>query len=178
MVAEGHWHAAVNQARSFLEALLVTVRHAVRPGAADKSNDIGLTNGTPFRCYRRSLLEAGFLGVDENELLHYVYGVASAKGSHHGVTSEAWSRLARRMVFTAGQYVIEHYAAWKSTPPGTPATPGDPAAPHSVQPSPDATSSVPHKSRWRRPLSALARMITRRGATVAGLNGSPNITRN
>ena len=39
--------------------------------------------------------------------------MASAKGSHHGVTNEAWSRLARRMVFTTGQYVIDHYGTWK-----------------------------------------------------------------
>ncbi|MHC4234825.1 MAG: hypothetical protein ACYSUQ_06890, partial [Planctomycetota bacterium] len=47
-------------------------------------------------------------------LLQYVYGVASAKGSHHGVADGPWSCLARRMVLTTGQYVILHYEAWKS----------------------------------------------------------------
>ncbi len=111
--AEGYWHAAINEARSFLEALLVSILHAVRPDPPDKSHSNGSANGTPFRCYRRSLLEAGFIDAHENDLLQYVYGVASAKGSHHGVTNEAWSRLARRMVFTTGQYLIQHYAAWK-----------------------------------------------------------------
>ncbi len=125
--AEGYWHAAINEARSFLEALLVNILHAVRPDPPDKSHNNGSANGTPFRCYRRSLLEAGFIDAHENDLLQYVYGVASAKGSHHGVTNEAWSRLARRMVFTTGQYMIEHYAAWKDgerpRPPAGPPVP-------------------------------------------------------
>ena|GEM_PF-2244375 len=128
--AEGYWHAAINEARSFLEALVVGILVAVerqaesadvdgsKPAAGNGSknrsgNGNGSTNGTPFRCYRRRLVEAGFLDAHENELLQYVYGVSSAKGSHHGVTDEAWSRLARRMVWTAGQYVIHRYAAWK-----------------------------------------------------------------
>ena len=121
--AEGYWHAAVNEARSFLEGLMVGILHAVRPDPPDKSSDSGSTYRTPFRCYRRRLFEAGFIDVDENELLQYVYGVASAKGCHPGVVSEVWSRLARRMVFITAQYMIQHYAAWKSTPPGTPAAP-------------------------------------------------------
>ncbi len=142
--AEGYWHAAINEARSFLEALVVSILHAVRPDPPEKSHNNGSANGTPFRCYRRSLLEAGFIDAHENDLLQYVYGVASAKGSHHGVTNEAWSRLARRMVFTTGQYVIQHYEAWKS-------------APRALLRSPDAQPPVSHKSRWRRCLSALTR---------------------
>ncbi|GAG12161.1 unnamed protein product, partial [marine sediment metagenome] len=91
-----------------------------------------------FRCYRRSLLEAGFIDADENDLLQYVYGVASAKGSHHGVTDEAWSRLARRMVFTTAQYVLQRYAAWKHNGPTR-------APPASA--SPDASRNDP-RSRW------------------------------
>lgn len=125
--AEGYWHASINEARSFLEALIVSMLHTVRPDPPDKSHNNGSHNGTPFRCYRRSLLEAGFIDAYENDLLQYVYGVASAKGSHHGVTNEAWSRLARRMVFTTGQYVLQHYAAWKDgerpRPPAQPAVP-------------------------------------------------------
>ncbi len=136
--AEGYWHASINEARSFLEALVVNILHAVRPDPPDKPHDNGSANGTPFRCYRRSLLEAGFIDGHENELLRYVYGVASAKGSHHGVTNEAWSRLARRMIFTTGQYVIQHYAAWKS------------AAPRVLQRSPDAQPPAPRQSRRSR----------------------------
>ena len=71
-------------------------------------------NSTPFRGCRRRLLEAGFLDVDENDLLQYVYSIASAKGSHHGTTDEAWTCLARRMVWTAGEYLLTRYEAWKS----------------------------------------------------------------
>jgi hypothetical protein len=91
------------------------------------------------------LLETGFIDAHENELLQYVYGVANAKGSHHGVTNEAWSRLARRMVFTAGQYVIQHYEAWKR------------AAPLASPPSRNPQPSLSPRSRWRRCLTALTR---------------------
>ncbi len=62
----------------------------------------------------RSLLKAGFIDANENELLQCVCGAASAKVWHSGVISEVWSRSARRMVFTAGQWMIRRYAAWKS----------------------------------------------------------------
>jgi hypothetical protein len=114
--ADGYCHAAINEARSFLEALIVNIVHTVRRDA-DGTPDSALRdrsqNGTAFRTYRRYLLEAGFIDGDENELLQYVYSVASAKGSHHGVTDETWCRLARRMVFAAGQYVIQRYAKWE-----------------------------------------------------------------
>ena len=127
--AEGYWHASINEARSFLEALLVSILHAVRPDPPDRPHSNGSANSTPFRCYRRSLLEAEFIDAQENDLLQYVYGVASAKGSHHGVTSEAWSRLARRMLFTTGQYVIQHYATWKQNGRTTAAPPKRPSPP-------------------------------------------------
>ena len=110
---DGYWHASINEARSFLEALLVGMLCTVCAEPAD-NYQITSRKGTPFRCYRRRLVEAGFLDVDENELLQYVYSVASAKGSHHGVTDEAWTRLARRMVWIAGQYLLKRYAVWKS----------------------------------------------------------------
>ncbi len=111
--ADGYWHASINEARSFLEALLVGMLCTVCVEPADKYQSTS-RNGTPFRCYRRRLVEAGFLDADENDLLQYVYSVASAKGSHHGVTDEAWTRLARRMVWTAGQYLLTRYEVWKS----------------------------------------------------------------
>ena len=157
---EGYWHAAINEARSFLEALLVSIVRAVRPDAPDKSNGNGSNNGMPFRCYRRSLMEAGFIDIDENELLQYVYGVASAKGSHHGVTNEAWSRLARRMVFITGQYMIQHYGAWKSAP-GTPPPLHASKRNSAVQRDSTAHPRVPLKSRLGRCLLALTRLLTR-----------------
>ena len=111
--ADGYWHASINEARSFLEALLVGMLCHVRVEPADAHRNTS-RNGTPFRCLCRRLVEAGFIDADENEMLQYVYSVASAKGSHHGVTDEAWTRLARRMVWVAGQYLLAHYEAWKS----------------------------------------------------------------
>ena len=114
---DGYWHAAINEARSFLEALVVSIVHTVQRDAAGPDADVVLRehsqNATAFRTYRRRLLEAGFIDADENELLGWVYSVASAKGSHHGVTDEVWTRLARRIVFSTGQYLLERYAAWK-----------------------------------------------------------------
>ena len=115
--ADGYWHAAINEARSFLEALVVSMVRAVQRDAAGPDADSALRdrsqNGTAFRTYRRNLLEAGFIDADESDLLQYIYSVASAKGSHHGVADEPWSCLARRVVFATGQYLLERYAAWK-----------------------------------------------------------------
>ena len=111
--ADGYWHASINEARSFLEALLVGILYSVCAEQADKQKGMS-RNSTPFRGCRRRLLEAGFLDVDENDLLQYVYSIASAKGSHHGATDEAWTRLARRMVWTAGEHLLTRFEAWKS----------------------------------------------------------------
>lgn len=131
--ADGYHHAAVNEARSFLEALVVNIVQAVRReitnGDAEPNGGHGLQNGAAFRTYRRQLHEAGFIDSAENDLLQYVYSVASAKGSHAGVTDELWTRLARRIIFATGQYVAQRYGAWKeagcpiaSTPPQRAAT--------------------------------------------------------
>lgn len=114
--AGGCWHAAVNEARSFLEGLLVGIVRVVRPDSPNKSDGNGSVFRTPFRSYRQALLQAGLIDADGDELLQYVYSVASAKGCHPGATSEVWCRLARRMVFITGQYVIQRYAGWKPIP--------------------------------------------------------------
>ena len=98
--ADGYWHLSLNQARSFLEALLVGILYSVCAQPADKQKGKS-RSGMSFRRCRRRLLEAGFLDADENDLLQYVYTVANGKGSHHRVTDEAWTRLARRMVWRA-----------------------------------------------------------------------------
>ncbi|MCH7908651.1 MAG: hypothetical protein IIB38_03435 [Candidatus Hydrogenedentes bacterium] len=111
--ADGYWHASINEARSFLEALVVGMlrRVYVEPEDEYKNTSRG---GTPFRCYRRRLMEAGFIDADENDVLQYVYSVASAKGSHHGVTDKAWTGLIRGMVCTTAAYLLARYEAWKS----------------------------------------------------------------
>ncbi len=144
--ADGYCHAAINEARSFLEALVVSIVQAIRRDAeadADTPLRDRSQNGTAFRTYRRYLFEAGFIDPDENDLLQYVYSVASAKGGHHGVTDEAWTRLARRIVFATGQYLLQRYAAWKD----------------GERPRPAAAPAVPSASRkgsWR---SWLARVV-------------------
>jgi len=115
--ADGYCHAAINEARSFLEALVVNMVVAMQRDAAaaqaGKNGRDRSQRGTAFRTHRRYLLDAGFLDTEENELLQWVYSVASAKGSHHGVTDEAWTRLARRIVLATGQHLLQRYAAWK-----------------------------------------------------------------
>ena len=115
--ADGYCHAAINEARSFLEALVVNMVLAVQRDAAaahaGKNGRDRSQRGAAFRTHRRYLLEAGFLDTEENELLQWVYSVASAKGSHHGVTDEAWTRLARRIVLATAQHLLQRYTAWK-----------------------------------------------------------------
>ncbi len=162
--ADGYHHASINEARSFLEALVVTIVHAVQrhvrtgdvndnaPNGGCNGIRNGGQNGTAFRHYRRYLLDIGLTDHDENELLQFVYSVASAKGSHHGVTDEAWTRLARRIVFAAGQHTVQRYAAWKRN--GMPVTPP-----------PDKAASRPRRnwlSFWRRlPRQIATRLVSR-----------------
>ncbi|MGD8454463.1 MAG: hypothetical protein PVJ57_21830 [Phycisphaerae bacterium] len=107
---DGYWHASINEARSALEALVVDVVRVVGAGEATRPPT---SNGTPFSNWRRFLVDVGFLDAQESDLLHFVYGLSSAKGSHHGVPDEDWSRLARRMVFCAADYVLRRYTTWK-----------------------------------------------------------------
>ncbi len=126
--ADGYWHAAINEARSFLEALVVSMAQveqqdrlmAFRKG---KESQGGL------RLCRRFLVDAGFLDANEDELLLHVYGIASAKGAHHGVTDAAWCHLTRRIVWTTAQYLLRRYETWRRTAPeravrGTPVQAG------------------------------------------------------
>ncbi len=108
--AEGYCHAAINEARCFLEALVVGIERSVRP---DDELEAVSQNGTAFRTFRRRLQACGFIDADENDLVQYVYGIASIKGSHRGIADEAWMRLARRMVFATGHYLLGRYVEWK-----------------------------------------------------------------
>ncbi|MGD8450393.1 MAG: hypothetical protein PVJ57_01125 [Phycisphaerae bacterium] len=127
--AHGFWHAAVNEARSFLEGLVAGVAQAVERRTPGKSR-VRVRNGSPvfvaFSTDREFLLASGFTDGDENAVLLCAYSVASAKGSHAGVTDEAWARLVRAVVFAAGEYVVSRYAAWKRDGPPVPAAPPKP----------------------------------------------------
>ncbi len=102
--ADGYHHAAINEARSFLESLTVTIVREVRRAAEGRSEtacEPPSSNTTAYRAHRRFLMESGFLDADENELVRYAYSLASAKGSHHGIADEAWACLTHRVVHAA-----------------------------------------------------------------------------
>ncbi|MGD8454053.1 MAG: hypothetical protein PVJ57_19745 [Phycisphaerae bacterium] len=131
--ADGYGHAAINEARSALEALIVSIACTVRHDVTD-STSLSLReriqSGNTFRTHRRCLMDAGFIDIDENDLLQYVYSMASARGSHYGVTDDAWTRLARRIVFLVGQHFTQRYTIWKRNgrqPPPHPANHPQPA---------------------------------------------------
>ena len=108
--ADGYCHASINEARSALEALVVGI--AMTFGETDARLP-GRGSNTPFSNWRRFLVETGLLTQPESDMLHFAYGLSSAKGSHHGVTDIAWTRLTRWIIFAASQYLLRRYAAWK-----------------------------------------------------------------
>ena len=118
---DGYWHAAINEARSFLEALVTCIALVEREQSLAEFRKGRETHGGIKLC-RRYLHEAGFLDIDEDVLLANVYGIASAKGSHLGVADEAWCRLARRIVRTTVEYILHRYAAWRTTDRRKPST--------------------------------------------------------
>jgi hypothetical protein len=115
---DGYWHAAVNEARSALESLLRDIVLQIGP-TNGKEVASGNGNGTPFSICRRTLAAAGFLDTRESDILHFAYGLSSAKGSHPGVTDEAWRRLSRQILFSVTQYVLRRYGEWKRYRPPT-----------------------------------------------------------
>jgi hypothetical protein len=147
--ADGYWHASINEARSFLEALMADIVRTHNTSAAPRPS---ASSNTPFSNWRRYLVEVGFLDLRESDLLHFVYGLSSAKGSHHGVPDEDWSRLARRMVFCTADYVLRRYATCKQHAP-------QPAVPAPRQTSPPR--SKPGGTR-RRFLRRLRKWLRRR----------------
>ncbi len=118
---DGYWHAAINEARSFLEALVTGIALVEREQSLTEFRKAqGMQGG--IKLCRRYLLDVGFLDIDEDVLLAHVYGIASAKGSHLGVADEAWCRLARRIVRTTVEYILHRYAAWRTTDRRKPST--------------------------------------------------------
>lgn len=111
---DGYWHASINEARSFLEALVMSIALVERKESMAQFRKGRETQGG-LRLCRRYLQDVGFLDIDEDILVSHVYSIASAKGSHLGVTDEAWCRVGRRMIWTTGQYLAQRYQAWKDT---------------------------------------------------------------
>jgi len=146
--ADGYWHAAINEARSFLEALITSIAQVERRESLVAFRK-GKESQGGIRLCRRFLVDVGFLDANEDELLQHVYGIASAKGSHQGVADAAWSRLARRIVLTTGQYLLRRYEAWKRT--------ADCRAGSNGPPQPSPVSGPSGNGFWRHWLTRLFR---------------------
>ncbi len=113
---DGYWHSAVNEARSFIEGLIVGMAESesrrrehlisgVSPGAESRSG---------YHECRKYLVTVGFAEVDEMDLFKHVYAIASRKGAHPGVTDEPWARLVCHLCWTSSYFLLSRYAAWKS----------------------------------------------------------------
>ncbi len=113
---DGYFHAAINEARAFLETLVISIALAEeRPpneSIADFRKRRESNCGFPSCC--RYLQEIGLFNLDERVMVQHAYTLDHAGGVRQGIGSEAWTRLVRRMVWTAGHYVIQRYEAWKS----------------------------------------------------------------
>ena len=113
---DGHWHSAVNEARSFIEGLVVGMAES----ESRRRNHVisGVTPGAESRLgyheCRKYLVTVGFTGADEMDLFKHVYAIASRKGAHPGVTDEGWGRLVCHLCWTSGYLLLRRYAAWKS----------------------------------------------------------------
>jgi hypothetical protein len=108
--ADEYWHASINEARSFLEALVMSIALARDDGIVQFRK--GRESTSSFRLAYRYLHTTHFLDDEEELLLQRVYGLASAKGAHHGVTDAAWCHLARQFVATTGEYLLQRYVTW------------------------------------------------------------------
>ncbi len=113
---EGCWHAAVNEARSFIEGLIVGLaefesarRHDLLSGLPPNGE-----SRSGYHDCRKYLVTVGFADVDEMDLFKQVYAIASRKGSHPGVTDEVWGRLVCHLCWMTGYFLLSRYSAWKS----------------------------------------------------------------
>ena len=125
--AEGHWHAAVNEARSLLEALVIGA--AVATCGRDPETFRRETHSEA--CYkkaRRLLLEAGFLSAGDNDVLMHVHGLVSGSGSHPRVVDGGSGAYCLELIAVTVRYLIRRYASWRSVQ-FAPAPPAAVAAP-------------------------------------------------
>ncbi len=113
---EGHWHSAVNEARSVIEALIVGMADA----ESDRRHHL-ISGGFPgpdsrsgFHECRKYLVTVGFVDSDDMELFRHLYAIASRKGAHPGVTDEARGRLVCHLCWMASYMLVSRYAVWKS----------------------------------------------------------------
>lgn len=130
--ADGHWHAAVNEARSLLEALVVGA--AVATGGRDPETFRRETHSEA--CYkkaRRLLREAGFLPAGDSDILMHVHGLVSGSGSHPRVVDAESGGYCLELIAVTVRYLIRRYASWRSVrfapapPVAVAASPGEAA---------------------------------------------------
>ncbi len=110
---DGYWHAAINEARSFMEALVISIAMRCDRQRLEEFRK-GKESYGGIRLYRRYLYNIGFLDADEDILVTSVYSITSAKGGHFGVSDEPWCRVSRRIVWTTSDYLIGRYERWKA----------------------------------------------------------------
>ena len=111
---ENHWHSAVNEARCFVEALIVGI--AEYEGSKRHHDVAGLptvNSNSGFQECRKYLIHIGFADGDAMDFFKHAYALASRKGSHPGVTEETWGRLISHLCWTGSYVLLQRYAAWK-----------------------------------------------------------------
>ena len=131
----GFWHAAVNEARSFVEALLVNIAavEAVRRKESISGVTHGVDSSSAYYAARKYVVTVGFANVDEIEVFRQIYSMASRRGSHPGITDPTWGILVSEFCWITGHYLLERYAAWKANGrkwPGSETGSSDPRGPH------------------------------------------------
>ncbi|MBW8017603.1 MAG: hypothetical protein FVQ82_15600 [Planctomycetes bacterium] len=111
--ADGYFHASANEARAFLEALVIGMALA---GSGESLAEFRRANRASgcLRVAKRRLMENGLLDADDEQLVQQVYAISAARGEHPGVADGNWSRLVRRIVRAAVCYLIERYAACRT----------------------------------------------------------------
>ena len=112
---DGYFHAAINEARAFLETLVINIALAEERPPNEAIADFRKRRESycGFPSCTRYLQEIGLFNLDERVMVQHAYTLDHAGSIRQGISSEAWSHLVRRMVWAAGQYVIQRYEAWK-----------------------------------------------------------------
>ena len=113
---DGYWHSAVNEARAFVERLIVGI--AESESRRRRHLLSGLTPNPKLRSgyheSRKYLVTAGFAQVDEMDLFKHIYAIANRKGARPGVTDEPWGHLICHLCWTSSYFLLTRYTAWKS----------------------------------------------------------------
>ena len=113
---DGYCSTAINEAWAFLEALVISI--GLEEERPPEETIAGFRKGRAshygFHSCNNYLVQIGLVNPHERITVEHVYTIASDSGSHGDVSSEAWCRFARGIVWTTARYVIQRYDAWKS----------------------------------------------------------------